>query len=49
MVLFEPTGLHPRKRTLHQRWKTKGVPTRTLEAPHDYVGWFEFEELPIRV
>ena len=49
VVLFEPTGLHRRKRTLHQRWEAERVSSRTLEAPHDYVGWFESEELPVCV
>ena len=49
MVFFQPTGLHPRKRTLHEGWKEERLPPRALEAPHDYVGWFKFEELPVRV
>lgn len=47
LVFFKSTRVRPRKRTFYQRWKEERVPPRTLEAPHDYVGWFESEELPV--
>ena len=49
LVFFEPTRLYRGKRTFHQRWEAERVSFRTPEASHDNVGWFEFEELPIRL
>ena len=41
VVLFEPTRVHRRKRSVHQGWKAERVSPRTLETSHDDVGGFE--------
>ena len=49
LVLFRTTGVHRGKRTLHKGWEKKRIPSRTLETPHDHVGWFESWKLYLRV
>ena len=49
LVLFEWGGLCMWTCTTNQRWEAERVSFRAPEASHDNVGWFEFEELPIRL
>jgi len=49
VVLFEPTRVHRRKRSVHQGWKAERVSPRTLETSHDDVGGFESQKLYLRV
>jgi len=49
MVLFEPTRVCPRKRTLHEGWEAERLSSRTLQASHDDVGRIKPQKLYLRV